>query len=573
MSEHRPYSPDLEEIIDRYASPALDSSSPMKSMQSFDTSPRHGDGDDTLRSPPSSPPASCAETSHQRHNLTSSGYLSRSELLKHAPPSEASSSSPFASRALDRFERRSRASLSTSSGELGTSPLLPYGQSIENPGAQSLNYRRPVQSSMTSSTPSLHSSSSFGRESTSSLRTKLPGAFPDEWTEAGSLSVQLQDTALRADPTLNSDHIKDADEHADTLSKSSSLSLQSELHRLSPAEMALRETLINTTRPPQQIRQTSWASRLFSRRKASSTGRTMYQSAISDDNTSEFECVEPETASESPEAANNRARGKEQESENNTLAQSFHAESTMAGNDKMSTTAREEDAMSLSADVGSIMPPGSLSHSVSEYGTSSSSLPLASYPSTASLSDNGDGNPSDLRSNSIAGSEETTAHSLPRMSLAPIVVINNQEPKFMMHQDNLGLAPPVAVFEQAPRHPNHNLALSPVQAVFADTPIAVMPSRGLGFVTANAIIYGFITVVTLRFIVANLGADVRTSDLASDIGFAIFAALIVCAALHHGLGGSLEKIWKDTSYSVGDVVDEIKWKLVNALGMAEGKQE
>ncbi|KAH7074185.1 hypothetical protein FB567DRAFT_611103 [Paraphoma chrysanthemicola] len=550
MSEHRPYSPDLEEIIDRYASPALDSSSPRQSVRPFDTSSRRAEDDDTLPSLPSSPPTSRSKTRR----------------LRHAPTNSAP----------DRFERRSRASLPTSCRGLGTSPLLPYGLIIENTGTQSLSHRRPVQGNMTSSTPSLHSLSSFWRESTSSLRSKLPGAFPDECVEAGSLSSQLHSSALHADPTPKSDHARDSDEYTETLSKSDSPSLQGELQRASPAEVALRENLTNTTRPPPQNRQTNWASRLFGRREASSACRPLYQSTISDDNASEFEYVEPETASELHEAilARIRARGKDLKSEKNTLTQSLESEPTMLCDDDISMTAHDEDGMGLPADAES-MSTGSLTHPASGYDASSSSVRRASYSSTpaASVSDNGDSDLSGLRSSLMDGKEESTEHSCPRTSLAPIVVINNQEPTLMIHQDSLSLASSVVVFEQEPRDITHNLALSPVQVVFADKLIAVMPFRGLGFATANAIIYGFVTLVTLRFIVVNLGADVRTSGLASDIGVAIIAALILCTALHSALGGSLKKTWKDASKSVNEVVGNIRLQMVNVIWKAKEQQE
>lgn len=72
------------------------------------------------------------------------------------------------------------------------------------------------------------------------------------------------------------------------------------------------------------------------------------------------------------------------------------------------------------------------------------------------------------------------------------------------------------------------LTISSIADIISQEPIARRTSRGLSFATANAIVYGCTTFAALRFIFVNIGQDLQSVELATEMAVAAAMALIVC---------------------------------------------
>jgi hypothetical protein len=221
MSQHRPCSPDIEEIIDRYSSPTPHST-PMHVTHPSDSSSPFEEGENDPQSPPSSPPPSSSPTSvpkftHQRNGSTNSGYLTRAELFGNVSTGP-SSRSLFLSDAPGHIEARHRAGLPTSDDGTLSSPPKRMGPRnvhsiLPQPSIRSLG----GEPAGAHSTPDLRSLRSSG---------------------SGSESV------IGADPPSLPSTTKDGKQN------------------ISPAEMALRGTLASNASLP-HTRKTSWANGSF----------------------------------------------------------------------------------------------------------------------------------------------------------------------------------------------------------------------------------------------------------------------------------------------------------------------
>jgi hypothetical protein len=121
----------------------------------------------------------------------------------------------------------------------------------------------------------------------------------------------------------------------------------------------------------------------------------------------------------------------------------------------------------------------------------------------------------------------------------------------------------MTTFEQKPHVPVHNLAQSTVQEVIDQPPVSARSTRGLDFATANAIIHSLTTLVTMCFIMLNVGNEVPISVLASYLGAATGVAIMVCAVLHCGLGGGIPPAGKDLLRLVGGLIGGAWQKLVD----------
>jgi hypothetical protein len=124
----------------------------------------------------------------------------------------------------------------------------------------------------------------------------------------------------------------------------------------------------------------------------------------------------------------------------------------------------------------------------------------------------------------------------PQLSYSKIKVIWNDAP--LSAQPGVVLPIPVIEHVQETRPtPQHRLSMAPIKELIALKPIAVQAPHGLVFASANAIVYGCVTMAAMRFAFKNIGGSVRAYDLAAHMTVAGFVGLILCMVLHLGRSG------------------------------------
>tara|TARA_R110002003_G_C715716_1_gene25505 strand:- start:3100 stop:4137 length:1038 start_codon:yes stop_codon:yes gene_type:complete len=331
--------------------------------------------------------------------------------------------------------------------------------------------------------------------------------------------------------------------------------------------MALRGTLGSNASPP-HTRKTNWVSRLFLRRESPPASRPASSSTISDGSISEFDYVKPKISSETPEASLARIRARSKASkvqESATVPDLGHEthKSELQNSDGYEPTLPTQARSFLSADT----PP---SHASEYGGNSSPSLLHASLPNSPSLPGDEIESPWEAERkspDSSVGLGDKLHKDLIKLSskgsFSPITVTYDNHPTPIRHRQALSLFPPLTTFEQKPHVPVHNLARSTVQEVIDQPPVLANSTRGLDFATANAIIHSLTTLVTMLFIMLNVGNEVPISVLASYLGATTGVAIIVCAVLHCGLGGGIPPAGKDLLRLVGGLIGGAWQKLVD----------
>jgi hypothetical protein len=124
------------------------------------------------------------------------------------------------------------------------------------------------------------------------------------------------------------------------------------------------------------------------------------------------------------------------------------------------------------------------------------------------------------------------------LELSPITFVSSQIPT-LPQQQRISFSTWTIIIDQESQTPQHNLTLSPVTPTFVQEPIPARASKGLYFVAAHAIVYGFTTFVVILFIIRNIDEDIQCGLLASDMGYGFLAALVLCVALHMDLVGKI----------------------------------
>jgi hypothetical protein len=318
MERQQSKSDTLDDIIDRYISPAPSLSPVMHRHEAYDRSSKYNKENGTVGSLPSSPPSFTLEKIHQRDTPTNSGYFSRAELFGRSSPIPTGSLP--SSRGLERVAERQR-----------TGHGMPDTDSMPSPSlqtsflAQNVLAGRPFLQNVYDeragpfSTPNLRASRGSRLPASYSTRSGFSGMPQDEWEEAGTPVKRDSGGHYGSGPTLEFANSFRFPHTATSMTDASDLSeakLDGGVRNVFPAEEALRSTLSNMIprpkpRPPKS-RGTSWTSKRFNRQQSSNESRSIAKSRFSDDNISELEYVEPSLPRESLQAILARARHREE---------------------------------------------------------------------------------------------------------------------------------------------------------------------------------------------------------------------------------------------------------------------
>jgi hypothetical protein len=349
------YSQDLTDIVERYSSP-IASFSPTLNHQSYDSTPRPGDGDDSFMSFPSSPlPYKSMMTPplpavRRRRTSTNSGYLSRAELFGRLSPTLSNEiRTNSASSALKRVEARQQADRPAPEDGSNSSPLAEIPQANERVIRERQSMRSLRASNGRSSTPYMYAttlsrrvstmslqgtsangcsgilsttdlrSSQLGRRSSAmSMLSQFADNPPDEWMEAGTPVQELKGDGYGPGPTVSNNRAlsfhsgkgHSSDSRASLFSRGISPNHSDrKISTVSPAHEALRQTLeCSASLAAPQVRKSSWTRRIFGRTEHSPASCPTPTSPASDENISEFEYIEPRMPTESPEIILGRSR-------------------------------------------------------------------------------------------------------------------------------------------------------------------------------------------------------------------------------------------------------------------------
>jgi hypothetical protein len=528
----------LEDIIDRYISAAPSSSPAMHRHAGYNSSPKYNKDNDTGGSLPSSPPSFTPKKIHERDTSTNSGYFSRVELFGRSSP--IPTRPQLSSRALERVAERQRTShgmpdaTHTSSMSLQTPPIAQHVLA-GRASLQNLHDERPGPIN----TPNLHPSRGSRLSASSSTRSGFSKMLQDEWEEAGTPLERSSYSGYGPGPTLNSatpfrfpntaTPIADIHNHSEPEAEAG-------LRKISPAEEALRSTLSNTTSHqkslPPKSREANWTSKLFNRRKFSNASRSIAKSRISGDSISELEYVEPSLPRESPQAILRRVRDREKEPPESAGVSGPEPSGYFIGN--TSYEPQVQDDHSLNDAVSDIV--GHQSNEVQSAVPSNAAL-CSSEPSF----DNGN-------HDGVMATDSRTS----KLSFSNIKVIYDHAPLSAQHDD---VVPPPAIehVQEVSQALQQCLSMAPMKEVIELKPITGQGPYGLTFASANAIIYGCVTMAAMYFVIMNMGHSIRAYELASHMTFAGFIGLILCVVLQLGCSGQLRRV-------TGNMVQTLKQK-------------
>jgi hypothetical protein len=124
------------------------------------------------------------------------------------------------------------------------------------------------------------------------------------------------------------------------------------------------------------------------------------------------------------------------------------------------------------------------------------------------------------------------------------------------HQ-NISISLPITLFEQEPCSPQPHLSLSTNKEIASPESSNFHPSEGLSSAGVNAIIYGCMAISALNFMLTNLGQDVRTSDLAYEMGIAFLLGPVLYALVHLYASGWLRYGAGTFLWAIGEVVGKV----------------
>jgi hypothetical protein len=525
-------------------------------------------GNEALTLLPSSPPTYRPISHQNRNTSTNSGYFRRAELFGRL------SSSPtvpplLSSRGLARIEERRRAGSAMPGDEPLFSPLARLSPAHHTAirrhlSSPSLREKR----SKHHTNPDLGSSSSFRRNSTTSLRSQLDCVSENEWIEAGAPEREIVDDGYGPGPTLQSKsyfHFRREKKQFGRNKQNTYTPVHPyDARVLSPAEEALRQ--ISSTAPSSQplSHKSRWTGKLFTSCDPIVKSYSPTESRFSEESVSEFDYVEPHSAIESPKDILARARArdalhKSRRSDNSAETTKDCADSglkdylAMIGavhdTEHLSSKSMDDcDGERLELDSS----PSVSWESRSEDKLGWKELPLVqltaeallAMPNTSSTEFTSDPNHvssiENLRSTSApdqpalqeipASPHQLTMTLSPlkqKLSCSGIVTTIDQTPSSV--KPDLVVSSPITVLEQEPRSSQLNLSMSSIQEVIIQPPPVTHSNHGLSFASVSAIIHGCMTFAALRFMLSHLGHDVQIVNLASDLGIAFLIGVTVCA--------------------------------------------
>jgi hypothetical protein len=136
----------------------------------------------------------------------------------------------------------------------------------------------------------------------------------------------------------------------------------------------------------------------------------------------------------------------------------------------------------------------------------------------------------------------------------PVAILDND---LAPRDQNISISLPITLFEQEPCSPQPHLSLSMNKEIAFQESSNSHPSEYLSFAGANAIIYGCMTIAALHFMLTNLGQDIRTIDLAYEMGVAFLLGPILCVSVHLYASGWLRYGSGTLLWAVGDVVGRV----------------
>lgn len=512
--------PELSDILDKYASPASSVSS---------RKPRRKDHGSVSIHRGSSASVVSTHSSTLRIPSTNSGYLRRSELFGQVSPKPVLEPVDM-SRALSYFHD-------------SPSPIGRPSSLHERQSSRSLR----THGALASSSLSIHSSRSTGPHLLADVASGEDATGVD--SSILNVSAYGAGSAVRSKKGFSFPATKNH-----FYNKSSDV-LKDGTRKISPAQEALLSVRTTAFKPttPRHTRKSSWATRLFGRFSSSQIAHP--RSSFSDDNISDFEYVEPHNSSESPEAILDhiRAKGtalKQQSSEASLSSMStFRSEldddehytegrlpESASMGDSVSTgemtpadasmklpapDATGDERMSTGADV--LRFPETDAHS--ETSTLGSTSLLASLEPQFSVADDLSGQAAQNHGEGVYSEAQTAG-----LELSPVVVISSQ-PSTLTKQ-RLSFSTWSTIIDQVPQTPEYDLSLSPVKPTFIQHHIMPPSRKGLTFVAANAIIHGSMTFATILYIIRHIDEDLTCGEMGSDMAYAFLAALVLCVVLY-----------------------------------------
>jgi hypothetical protein len=422
---------------------------------------------------PFSPPSHSSAVAHHRESSTNSGYLSRAELFGRSSPATAPSTLP-PSRGLDRIEERHLKGHSCTNDDVSSSTLA----RLSKHGVQALPKHQSTQSlrgeyAGASSFTDLRPSRAKNRNSASDLRT-----ISCDSTRSMTDSGHGPGPTLTPEISIRFSNLEGSGRKVRTLSTAK---IAHGGREWSSAENALRNTLSSAIQHPQptMARTSSWTSKL--------TNRSAYLS---------MQAPAPKTPLS--KYFDNNGHSVAESSSQGVFVSNMHP-------NKLAVQTQEE--------IVSVQDPI----------FNSTQCPEEALEDIHQTPRHGPTNVSD---------HDFGFSGLPKEHFSIFSAMAQHDQDSAPHQHETVISLPITFFEQEPRPSQQHLSLSPIHVTASEEPLVFHTPQSLSFVGANAIIYGCITIAPLRFMVSNLGQDVRTIDLASEIGKALLVGPILCIAAH-----------------------------------------
>lgn len=541
-----------DDLIHKYATPPT-SSSPISFNPPLHQLSHLREASAAVDMLPSSSPLHAPSTQHQRTFSTNSGYMRRAQLFGRG--SNSSLGDPTQpSRGLERIVERRRRGLpspeSASAPKVQLSALQDvFGASVQRYSAHNLR----------GANPEPHLGNVHTLEF---LQPRLTGSSPAISSEPGRTSSMLQirqgtedsGTSLIGDgygpgPTLIATPDSRLRKHGKDIpiSQSTAGSRLTEYgYHGSSAEQLRQQGLHKIKHHPRanKLPTPQSTGKLFGTQKPVVSRNISPSTQFSDDNISELSYIEPRLSARPLQTNNNISQGQEvahrgQHRDSESAHQSYdHFKGNRSLRSYGSLATDTTDTMSRWRDgarrprppMTSASPPGDAFLLDLENDSCQEMPPETSLEEKAAVKD------VSLTISRVSTlckplSPEIgiphTPVTLPQFLELPIVTPMHETARAPTSNAMICSKTCAVVVEES-QIAQQQLTISSIADIISQEPIARRTSRGLSFATANAIVYGCTTFAALRFIFVNIGQDLQSVELATEMAVAAAMALIVC---------------------------------------------
>ncbi|KAF1850099.1 uncharacterized protein K460DRAFT_400185 [Cucurbitaria berberidis CBS 394.84] len=517
---------DLNEIVARYSSSALRSSSAISERRPYEVLPREVAGDDNVAPLSSSPPPYVSSiyrfplTFQHRRSSTHSGYLSRDQLFGRSPTPEPESSPLPQPEALQRIDLQRCVSRQSPKADPLISSLERRQQEndITLQDRPSLPNLR-VKQKESISTSDLCSSLRGGRTSAFSLRQRFSGSPRDEWLEAGTPGPVTTDSGIEPSFMSRSTVAPTFETRNGT---GGAYIKDGKSFKVSPAETALHKALKKVAHPEKTdpTRSASWSRTVFHRHDPQyefPKAKTLYESLL------ELDSVKSQA---SPELLADVTSS-------HKAVKALDEKKYIKPSHKNSPVNETVDLDGSYVDLQTAYGVAGLRATI--FSGSNNFEKISVLPPREVFSQEPIGLASQNLLSAVPRGNSTCRRKIPSLRVTPTLIIFDQSP--LPPKYEISLATPTVIISNHPIHPPC-YGFSSKEVTVYPSPMTPSQQQRLSFSDSNiAIIRGCISFAVILNVLLNIGKGIRAVQITYDISIAFMIGMSLCLVLNWVRGG------------------------------------